>query len=160
MLNHIVNQTLKCLNVTAAIHSETEFEVIRFCQVKYCTEIIGDRIYSLITTNGRNKSTGFCYHVLFESTVIEPNRILLCSQGSIYSNYDKSKIFNSPNIKHNTIKMPLKVLYTHIHGLLPHQLFRLSIHTTSRLAYKKHETSKRLCSVYSKSREETLSSLS
>ena len=75
----MVNQTLKSLNVTAVIHSENEFELIRFCQVKYCTEIICDRIYPLITTNGRNKSTGFCYHILFESTVNETNRMLLCS---------------------------------------------------------------------------------
>ena len=56
--------------------------------------------------------------------------------------------------------MPLKVLYTHIHGLLPHQLFHLSIHTTFRLAYEKHETSKGLSGTCSKSKEETPSSLS
>ena len=71
---------------------------------------------------------------------------------TIYCNYDKSKIFNSPNIKHNIIKMPLKVLYTYIHGLLPHQLFHPSIHTTFRHAYEKHETSKGLCGTCSKSR--------
>ena len=31
---------LKCLNVTAMIHSENEFEMIIFCQVKYSIEII------------------------------------------------------------------------------------------------------------------------
>ena len=61
---------------------------------------------------------------------------------TIYPNYDKSKIFNSPNIKRNTIKTPLKVLYTSIHGLLPHQLFHLNIHPTFRLAHEKHETPK------------------
>ena len=79
---------------------------------------------------------------------------------TIYSNYDKSKIFNAPNIKRNTTKMPLKVLYTYIHGLLLHQLFHLNIHPTFRLAHEKHETSKGLCGTCSKSREETLSSLS
>ena len=34
LLNHIGNQTFKCLNVTAVIHSENEFQLIRFCQVK------------------------------------------------------------------------------------------------------------------------------
>ena len=62
--------------------SENEFELIRFCQVRYSIEIICDWIYSLITTNGRNKSTGFCYHILFEGTVNEANRMLLCSYGS------------------------------------------------------------------------------
>ena len=56
--------------------------------------------------------------------------------------------------------MSQNVLYTYIHGLLPYQLFHPSIHTTFRLAYEKHETSKGLCSTCSKSREETLSSLS
>ena len=55
--------------------------------------------------------------------------------------------------------MPLKVLYAYIHGLLPHQLIHPSIHTTFRLTYEKHETSKGLCGTCSKSREETLSSL-
>ena len=36
--------------------------------------------------------------------------------------------------------MPLKVLYTYIHGFLPHQLFHLSIHPTFRLT---HENMKR-----------------
>ena len=37
--------------------------------------------------------------------------------------------------------MPLKVLYTNIHCLLPHQLFPLNIHPTFRLAHEEHETS-------------------
>ena len=34
LLNHIENQTFKSSNVTPVIHSENEFELIRFCQVK------------------------------------------------------------------------------------------------------------------------------
>ena len=56
--------------------------------------------------------------------------------------------------------MPLKVLYMYVHGFLPHQLFHLNIYPTFRLAHEKHEMSKGLCSTCSKSREETLSSLS
>ena len=56
--------------------------------------------------------------------------------------------------------MPLKVLYTYIHCLLPHQLFPLNIHPTFRLAHEEHETSRGLCGTCSKSREETLSNLS
>ena len=55
--------------------------------------------------------------------------------------------------------MPSKVLYTYIHGLLPHQLLHLSISPTFRLAHEKHEVSKGLCGTCSKSSEETLSSL-
>ena len=57
---------------------------------------------------------------------------------AIYSNYNGSKIFNLPNIKHNTIKMPLKVFYTSINGFPLHLLSRSSIHITFRLTYKKH----------------------
>ena len=46
--------------------------------------------------------------------------------------------------------MPLKVLYTYIHGLLPHQLFHLNIHPTFRLAHEKHETPKD-CAVHTQS---------
>ena len=64
---------------------------------------------------------------------------------TIYSNYDKSRIFNSLNIKHNTIKVSLDVFYTSINGLLLHQLFDPSIPANFRLTYEKHETSKGLC---------------
>ena len=49
--------------------------------------------------------------------------------------------------------MALKVLYTYIHGFLPHQLFHLSIHPTFRLAHEKHETSKGLYMLKVKGRD-------
>ena len=47
-------------------------------------------------------------------------------------------------------KLSLNVSYTFIHGFFRHQLFRPSLNTTFRPTYKKHETSKRLCSSCSK----------
>ena len=34
LLNHIENQSFKCSNATAVIHSENKFELIRLCRVK------------------------------------------------------------------------------------------------------------------------------
>ena len=116
-------------------------------------EIICDRVYPLITASGMNRSTDFCYHILFEGTVNGASRTLgsklrkiteyylknPSQQGqmsilpinknsetnitlTIYSNFNNSKIFNLSNIKHNTIELSQKVVYTSIHGFLPHQL--------------------------------------
>ena len=65
---------------------------------------------------------------------------------TIYSNCDKSKIFNSPDIKHNTVKVSLKVFYTSI------EVFHASIHATFRHRYEKHEPSKGLCGASPNSR--------
>ena len=54
----------------------------------------------------------------------------------------KSKIFNSPNIKHKATEISLKVFYRSIHGFLPHQLYHPSIAQHLDSYMKKYDTSK------------------
>ena len=78
LLNHIGTQTFKCSNVTAVIHSEINLNWLDSVKSKNVYEIICDRVYPLIKTNGRNKSTDLCYQILFEGTVNDTNRMLFC----------------------------------------------------------------------------------
>ena len=47
--------------------------------------------------------------------------------------------------------MSLNVFYTSIHGFLPHQLSRPSIHATFRLTYEKHGNVQKDCAVHAQS---------
>ena len=70
---------------------------------------------------------------------------LLFTPTKITLKYSIHHILNTTlYIKHNTIKMILKVFYMFIHGFLPHQLSRPSIHATFGLAHEKQKTSQRI----------------
>ena len=94
-------------------------------------DIICDRVYPLITTKKRNKSTDFCYHVLLEGKVNDASRMLLCSYVQSYKKkeqYLKIRPNKGNDLYHQEItvvKQRLHLLFTPALKTLKYSIYRI-----------------------------------